>query len=190
MIFLIMKALNSIFLTFTILLTIYGTAQALQLATVDDGSRIIVYPDKSWSNPTKNINIKTSEKAVEGRVTLTHANDSDSGDDFSNKIEMRIEYQNKTDKTIIGVASDITVQNIFGKIIYETTAEQEMDLPPSDEFKSPPTVFIYKKGFGNETYSALFSPAISGKYKIRITPKVVIFEDGTRLEAKEAKNGR
>ena len=171
---------------FLIFFTSLYAGTPLKYATIEDGTRIIISDNKTWQYPSANKNIKTPEDAVTGRGTLTHEDEGEYEYDDKKSVQISLEFRNNTESEIVGIISDVIIENIFGKPIFKDVFEQEIDLPEgSNNFVAPSTYIYFEKGFRDEgVYHDTFSAAVSGKYKLRVIPRTIIFANGSKLEKK------
>jgi len=159
---------------------------AEEILTLSNGKKITIKDNYTWKYVTSNkpSTIKYAEEAV----TIWDKSLLRKDKDYSKALGLFLHYQNHTNKKIIGVVTQVSIINPFGKQIFKTTYEDEVVLKPSQRIKNN-QYWVYKDNqfVSDEPYDRMWQMADNGTAKIKTKITKVIFEDGTILKAKPSK---
>lgn len=168
--------------------TICGSAYAVEQTAIIVGTdrRVTLRDDGTWaiapeapeSGPV------TPPKTPEDAVKVWDYSLDHRKVDYSNAIALSLHFENRTQKRIIGVVTQVTIKNAFGKTIFSQTLEDEVSLFP--EFRERSENFWHWQDnpfIKGEIYDNLWPTVDSGNAKVSTRVIKVVFEDGTVLSA-------
>src|SRR5204863_9106442 len=100
------------------------------------------------------------------------------------QVLLTLDFENKIDKRIVGVLTDVTVKNPFGKAVLSQSFENEVTVPPKTKQRNEASWVFQDNPFINgEPYDKLWQIAQQGTAKIYVQIRKAILDDGTVLEA-------
>jgi hypothetical protein len=157
-----------------------------EIVTTKDGKKVLLKDNYIWEymeslKSTDTINVKYAEEAVTVWDKALLRKDGE----YEKQLGLFLHYQNNTDKKIIGVIIKVDILNPFGKIVYNTTYEDEVVLEPNERLKNDKYwVFSDNQFINDEPYDRLWKMADNGTAKINTKILKVIFDNGTILNPK------
>lgn len=157
-----------------------------EIVTTKDGKKVLLKDNYTWEyyrtlKSTDTSNVKYAEEAVTVWDKALLRKDAE----YEKRLGLFLHYQNNTDKKIIGVIIKVDILNPFGKIVYNTTYEDEVILQPNERLKNDKYwVFSDNQFINDEPYDRMWQMADNGTAKINTKILKVIFDDGTILNPK------
>lgn len=101
-------------------------------------------------------------------------------DDYDRSyIRLCFHFENLTTTRIIGVLTRVDIKNAFGRVILQTTHENEVSLAPGERLRND-TCWIYKDNpfIQGEPYDLMWKAAVDGTGRVAVSVKKIVFEDG------------
>ncbi len=179
---------------FLVFLTVIFVAPLMsdEIVTTKDGKKVLLKENYIWEyiesvKSTDTTNVKYAEEAVTVWDKALLRKDGE----YEKRLGLFLHYQNNTDKKIVGIIIKVNILNPFGKIVYNTTYEDEVILQPNERLKNDKYwVFSDNQFIDDEPYDRMWQIADNGTAKINTKILKVIFDDGTILNPKPVTSNR
>lgn len=159
------------------------TLQADENVILKNGRHVLIKDDFTWEYlpEEKPLTIKYADEAVTVWDTALLREDTD----YSKRLGLHIHYANNTDRKIIGVIVKVTIVNPFGKVVFETTFEDEINVEPNERQRNDKFwVFPDNQFIDDEPYDRMWNMADNGTARIVTNVLKAVFADGTVINAR------
>lgn len=179
------------------LLAATGHADTRIAIAQDSGEKVELHDDGTWkpiteqpgqdkpqSDSTLTSNPKTPDEALSIYDTQLNRREYN----YSDTVTFKINYKSRSAKRIIGVYSNATFSNAFGKTVHVQNFEDEIVIEPG-QMTNADSFWTFKNNpyIANEPYDHLWQGVDNNTIKVKTKILKVVFEDGTVVEANKAK---
>jgi antitoxin component YwqK of YwqJK toxin-antitoxin module len=138
--------------------------------------------DKYEYKEYKKINpkIKQSIKYIQNKLEKYDKNYDRSSKPYSAHVRAYFQFKNLTNKKIVAIKFDFCFKDVFGDILYDSSAKYDLNLQPGK--KNPMDMYWYWEDSYLSPYKKLWSPVESGNVKTEVTITKIVFSDGSIIE--------
>ena len=130
----------------------------------------------------KKVNLKIDKyiKFVKAKLEKFDKNYDRKSKPYSAHVRAYFQFKNISNKKIIAIKFDFTFKDVFGDILYDSSAKYDLNLSSGE--KNSMNLYWYWEDSYSSPYKKLWSPVESGNVKTEVTVTKIVFSDGSIIE--------
>ena len=122
---------------------------------------------------------KAKMDEVNKAITVSYLGKKIHPGDYREFVEVRVAYQNNTNKDISGIKGRYVFKDVFGDVIFSLNSSMDRTLKASEKYTEEGRGFDYNR-FKDQ--DAKFKDTPDDKIKFEFQPEAIVFADGSKVE--------
>ncbi|MEN6641034.1 MAG: hypothetical protein ABFE08_01175 [Armatimonadia bacterium] len=166
---------------------VQGTGERIQVK--QDGTWALIEGPAAQSESVPELTAlpRTPDEALkitETNLELRHI-------DYRDTVTFNMGYQNKSAKKIVGIVTNVSFANAFGKVVHSQDFRDETVVEPGQTLK-PDGYWTFKNNpfIADEIYDRMWQGVKNGTIKTTTKIVKIVFDDGSSLEPKRPKKSK